>query len=144
MGEYSRHPQGMSSEMLIVEAICFVSSNSRGQHKTRAKPRIVRGGLIHPLLAGLARGRDAVDRINRVTVLADWRTTARGWLIAQQLAQKPASVRRLASCDLLGRSTGNEFAALVASLRAEVDDMIGRLDHVQVVLNHDDRMPVID
>ncbi len=32
----------------------------------------------------------------------------------------------------------------MASLRAEVDDIVGRFDHVQVVLDHHDRMPVID
>ena len=43
-----------------------------------------------------------------------------------------------------GVPAGDQFAAVVASLRAEVDDIIGRLDHVQVVLDHHDRMPVVD
>ena len=62
----------------------------------------------------------------------------------QQLGQKLAGVRCLARRNLLGGATGDQFAALVASLRAEVDDIIGRFDHVQVVLDHHHRMPMID
>jgi hypothetical protein len=36
------------------------------------------------------------------------------------------------------------LASFVASLRAQVDYVIGRFDHVQVVLDHDDRMAVVD
>jgi hypothetical protein len=36
------------------------------------------------------------------------------------------------------------LAAFVASLRAEVDDMIGRFDHVQVVFDYDDGMADVD
>src|SRR5262245_55772759 len=61
----------------------------------------------------------------------------------EQLRQKPAGGRCLARRDLLGSATGDQVASVVASLRAEVDDMIGRLDHVQVVLDHHDRMSAI-
>jgi hypothetical protein len=43
-----------------------------------------------------------------------------------------------------GEPRADQSASLVASLRPEVDDMIGRLDHIQVVLDHHDRMPMID
>src|SRR6185436_5234963 len=52
----------------------------------------------------------------------------------QQLRQKPAGVRCLARRDLLGRAACDQLAALVASLRPEVDDVIGGLDHIQIVL----------
>ena len=48
----------------------------------------------------------------------------------QQLRQKLSGIRCLACRDLLGSATGDQLAALVASLRAEVDDIIGRFDHV--------------
>jgi hypothetical protein len=62
----------------------------------------------------------------------------------QQLRQKLAGVRCLARRDLFGCAARDQFASLVASLRAEVDDVIGRLDHVQVVLDHHDRMPAVN
>src|SRR5262249_56628558 len=61
-----------------------------------------------------------------------------------KLGQNPAGGRCLARRDLLGSATGDQLASIVAPLGAEVDDMIGRLDHVQVVLNHHDRMSGID
>src|SRR5438093_8965024 len=64
--------------------------------------------------------------------------------LTQQRRQKLAGVRCLARGDLLGSATGDQLASVVASLRAEVDDMIGRFDHVQVVLDNDDRMPGVD
>ena len=46
----------------------------------------------------------------------------------------------LRSCDHLGRAFGHDLAALVGRPGAEVDDVIGRLHHLQVVLDHDQRM----
>src|SRR5437763_1502317 len=67
-----------------------------------------------------------------------------GTSLTQQLGQKFAGVRCLARRNLLGSAASDQFAALVASLRAEVDDIIGRLDHVQVVLDHHDGVTVVD
>src|SRR5688572_28736222 len=37
--------------------------------------------------------------------------------------------------ELLGRADGDDLAPLLASFRPEVDDPVGRLDHVEVVLD---------
>ena len=39
---------------------------------------------------------------------------------------------------------GDQLAAFMASLRAKVDDIVGRFDHVEVVLDHHDGMPMVD
>ncbi len=52
------------------------------------------------------------------------------------------AARRLG--DLLRRALGDDGAALVAALGTEVDDPVGRLDHVEVVLNDDDRVALLD
>ena len=46
--------------------------------------------------------------------------------------------------DLLGRAGGDHLAALLAALGAEVDDPVGGLDHVEVVLDHDHRVAGVD
>ena len=46
--------------------------------------------------------------------------------------------------NLLRRSHGDHFAALIASFRAEIDDPIRALDHFQIVLDHDERVTGID
>src|SRR5262249_51555327 len=55
----------------------------------------------------------------------------------QQLRQKLAGVGCLARGDLLWSATGDQLAAVVAALRTQVDDVVGGLDHVEVVLDHD-------
>ena len=40
----------------------------------------------------------------------------------------------------LGRTLGHDGAAAVAALGAQVDDVIGGLDHVQVMLDHQHRV----
>ena len=45
---------------------------------------------------------------------------------------------------LLGRALGDHRAALVAALGPEVDDPVRRLDHVEVVLDDDDRVALVD
>ena len=42
------------------------------------------------------------------------------------------------------RPFGDDLAAAFAALGAEVDDPVGRLDHVEVVLDHDDRVAQVD
>ena len=46
--------------------------------------------------------------------------------------------------DLLRRSFGDEAAGGVAAFRAEVDDPVGRLDDVEVVLDDDHGLAAID
>ena len=45
---------------------------------------------------------------------------------------------------LLRRTLGHHLAATVAALGAEVDDPVGLGDHVEVVLDHDDRVAGVD
>src|SRR5581483_5609753 len=46
--------------------------------------------------------------------------------------------------DLLGRADGDDLAARLAALRAEVDDPVRLLDHVEVVLDDDHRVAAVD
>ena len=46
--------------------------------------------------------------------------------------------------DLLGRAFGDDPAAAFPALRAHVDDPVGGPDHVEVVLDHEQRSAVVD
>ena len=72
---------------------------------------------------------------------ATWSTSAanRAGLGRQMLGRVAA---RLPG-DLLGRPFGNDLAAARAALGTEVDDPVGGLDHVEIVLDHDDRVAVV-
>src|SRR5262245_25130976 len=58
----------------------------------------------------------------------------------ENLGEEAAGVRRRVRRDLLGRADGHDLTAGVPALRAEVDDPVRRLDDVQVVFDHDDRV----
>ena len=45
--------------------------------------------------------------------------------------------------DFLGRPRGNHVTAPVTAFRSEIDDPVGRLDDVQVVLDHQHRIPLV-
>ena len=55
-----------------------------------------------------------------------------------------AGVRIRGLGDLLRRAGDDELATLVPALGAEVDDPVGHLDDVEVVLDHDDRVARVD
>src|SRR5438445_10801286 len=61
-------------------------------------------------------------------------------LDAQRLAQGLAGIARLVRRDLLRRPLGDEAAAAVAAFGAEVDDPVGGLDDIDVVLDHPHRV----
>ena len=46
--------------------------------------------------------------------------------------------------DLLGRADGDDLAARLAALGAEVDQVVGLLDHVEIVLDHEHRVAAVD
>ena len=46
--------------------------------------------------------------------------------------------------DLLGRARGDDLAAAVAPLGAEVDDPVGSLDDFEIVLDHHHRIALVD
>ena len=53
-------------------------------------------------------------------------------------------MRVLERRDVLGRALGDDPAAAAAALGAEVDDPVGALDDVEVVLDDDDRVALVD
>ena len=56
-------------------------------------------------------------------------------------AQRPAGVRARVCGHFRGRAGAHDCAARVAALGPEVDDPVGGADHVEIVLDDDERMP---
>ncbi|EDT04028.1 hypothetical protein BamIOP4010DRAFT_2429 [Burkholderia ambifaria IOP40-10] len=56
------------------------------------------------------------------------------------LHQRDAGMRFRASLHVVGRARAQHAAAAVAAFRAEIDQPVGRADHVEVVFDHDQRM----
>ena len=46
--------------------------------------------------------------------------------------------------DLLGRADRDDLAAGLAAFRPEVDEVVGLLDHVEIVLDHEHRVAAVD
>lgn len=65
-------------------------------------------------------------------------------LLFEQWPEELARVRRGHLDDVLGTARRDDRAALVAALGAEVDDVVGRLDDVKVVLDDDDGVAARD
>ena len=61
----------------------------------------------------------------------------------QYRLQKRSSVDRVLG-DLLRRALGGHGAAFLAGFGTDVDDPIGRLDHVEIMLHDDHRVAQID
>ena len=61
-------------------------------------------------------------------------------LYPQLLTQELSGKACLAGSYFFRSSGYNEIAALVAAFRTEVDDIVGTLDDIQIVLNHYQRM----
>ena len=60
-------------------------------------------------------------------------------------AQRPGPCANRVVCgDFFGRAGGDDPAAAVAAFGPEVDDPVGRLDHVQVVLDDQHRVAGVD
>ena len=63
---------------------------------------------------------------------------ARASLVMLQHLRQPFSrVRVQVGGNLFGCAFGNDFAAAFAAFRSQIDHPIGALDHVQIVLDHD-------
>src|ERR1700722_3152297 len=56
----------------------------------------------------------------------------------KEFSQCLCGITFLIAHDLLGRSAGDQLAAALASFRAEIDDPVGSLNHVEIMLNHYD------
>ena len=63
--------------------------------------------------------------------------------VAQVSFEEPSRVRGFAPGDVLGRSGYNDLPTAVPALRAQVDDVVGALDDVHVMLDQQDRVPSI-
>ncbi len=61
----------------------------------------------------------------------------------ENLPKKFSGMRILGLRNLFGRSGGDDFTTRITSFRAEIDDPIGALNHLQIVLDHHERMPAI-
>ncbi len=64
----------------------------------------------------------------------------RAALFFQQWLQVRAGAALFAGGKLFGRAGCDDGSALVAAAGAKVDDVVGGLDHIQVVLNDDQRV----
>ena len=62
----------------------------------------------------------------------------------QRLLQRLAGVRPTAIGHRFGRACDDDFTAARASFGADVDNPVGRFDHIQVVLNDQDRVARFD
>src|SRR5215203_1850358 len=62
----------------------------------------------------------------------------------QNSAHKSAGVRTVDSRDLLRRSRGNQLPSFLASLRSKINHPVGAFDHLEIVLDHDNRVPAFD
>src|SRR3954471_12436534 len=65
-------------------------------------------------------------------------------LRSQYFSQEAARRRSLVAGELFGRPLPNHPPAADAPLGAEIDHVIGRLDHVEIVLDDDDRVALVD
>jgi hypothetical protein len=63
---------------------------------------------------------------------------------AEHAREEVAGMRLRDQRDLLRRAGGNDRAAAVAAFGAEVDDPVSGLDDIEVVLDHDNRVAVVD
>src|ERR1700733_9030347 len=60
--------------------------------------------------------------------------------MVERLPQKSRRVRGLHPGDFLGRALSDDLATAIAALRPEIDQVVGSLDDVEVVLDHDYRV----
>ena len=49
----------------------------------------------------------------------------------------------LVLCDLLGSAGADDCSAAAAAFRTEVDDIVGRLYHIEVMLDDEDGIPAV-
>jgi hypothetical protein len=62
---------------------------------------------------------------------------------AQELIEKPPSVRAFVARELFRRPLRDQLPAAASTFRTEIDDPIGLGDQIQIVLDHNHRMTSI-
>ena len=60
------------------------------------------------------------------------------------VSEKPAGEGRVDPRHFLGRAGGDDFTAAVAAFGTQVDDVVGRFDYVEMVLDHYDAVTGFD
>ena len=70
-----------------------------------------------------------------------WRNNARQY--AEHRGQNLTRVALLHCGNLFGASLGHHRSAAVSAFGTHIDDPVGTLDHVQIVFDHNDRVPLI-
>ena len=65
-------------------------------------------------------------------------------LLCQHFPQILAGFIFVEGSDFFRRASGDDFAAAVASIGTKVDNPIGAFDDVEIVLDHDDRIALVD
>ena len=84
--------------------------------------------------------------------VASWKTSLEklfpspllGLLRLQLFAEETRCVAFLAFCHFLRSTTGKKASTCIAAFGTEVDDMVGTLDDLEVVLNDDNCMTTTD
>src|SRR4029077_9817324 len=72
------------------------------------------------------------------------RITRRSARTGQEFLQKSASMRIADLCDLFGRANADYFSAFISRFWSKIDSPVGALNHLKIVLDHDDRMTAVD
>src|SRR6185312_3908348 len=94
--------------------------------------------------AGSALSRPAVEGFRQRRLTYSRPAGGRfGLLSLQQGPQVLAGVRLRVLGELIGRAAADQRAAAFAAFGAEIDDPVGGLDHIQVVLDADDGVALI-
>src|SRR5688572_22918103 len=65
-------------------------------------------------------------------------------MAAEDRSEKSSRVRVVLLCDFLRRSGSHDGPTVGAGVRAEIDDVIGALDHFEIVLDHEQRVALLD
>mgnify|MGYP007123471355 CR=1 FL=1 len=90
------------------------------------------------------RGREGIRA--RAWLQASFRGFPAPGLVAtalEQLAQESAGVASRLGHDFLRRAAGNQLSAAIPALGSKVEHPVRRLDDLQIVLDDDDRVPLI-
>ena len=114
-------------------------------HHDQAVARQLEAHVLQVVLAGADDTDAAVSaaRRRRVVHLGGERGP-RPPAVAEDLGQVAAGVRAGRARDRLRRPGGDQAAAGVAALGSEVDHPVGALHHLEVVLDHDERVAALD